>query len=231
MHFTNLLSVYPDHRVRARKQKKKKRSSSPAPSPNPAPSPTPTPTPTKYGCVNGECILTAGGTWPNADMCKAEEQCGYKYFCSFMVNPDDGAITPRCSKWEPVEGVKDYNTADECYASCIYTPPPSYSCVNGKCVDTPNGPYPTLEYCQKYALCGANKFACVYNKCQRVQEGPYNSLAECLDDKTAQCDWRYSCKWVYPNPNQDGIRQCVWGPMTNESIQTPSLSECQAKCV
>lgn len=61
-----------------------------------------------------------------------------------------------------------------------------WSCVNGHCVQEPNGIYASLADCRQ--VCGEDRFDCVDNRCTRISQtdpgysnAPFQTMDDCLD--------------------------------------------------
>ncbi len=90
---------------------------------------------------------------------------------------------------------------------------PKYKCIDGICVEDPNGQYDTLADCE-----AAKKYACTNNACVKVcpdyQGIKYDTLADCEAAKKYACI-NDTCTKVCPD---------------YQGIKYNTLSECQSRC-
>jgi len=78
-----------------------------------------------------------------------------------------------------------FTTQQDCNTQCQSQDLP-WSCVNGHCVQEPNGIYATLADCRQ--VCGEDRFDCVDNRCTRISQtdpgysnAPFQTMDDCLD--------------------------------------------------
>jgi hypothetical protein len=120
-----------------------------------------------------------------------------------------------------------------------------WKCVDGNCVQAPDGIFATKEQCQ--VNCGPKTFNCVNGTCVEVSggTGKFKTLAECIN---GGCNTRYTCIDGSPVPSKTGefatleaaiAGGCFWGydcdgmgncsPAIGGAFK--SLACCQQGCV
>lgn len=121
--------------------------------------------------------------------------------------------------------------------------PKLFKCVDGVCVESDEGFYPTIELCR--ANCGIKTYSCVNGTCVEVSgpSGQYKTLTEC---QQAGCNSNYECVSGECVPSKTGrfgsLEACLnsgcfqgYSCISGECVPTQgglfrSLSCCQSQC-